>query len=51
MILTKRPSVNLECVILLNPWTFNWTRSPRIFQNERKSFKLSYELWVLQFRH
>ena len=23
--------VNLECVRLLNPWTFNWTRSPSIF--------------------
>ena len=23
--------MNLECVRLLNLWTFNWTRSPRIF--------------------
>ena len=23
--------VNLECVRLLNPWTFNWTRSPKDF--------------------
>ena len=28
--------VNLECIRLLNQWTFNWTRSPRIFQRAKK---------------
>ena len=31
--------VNLECVRLLNPWTFNWIRSPKIFQCDNKITK------------